>query len=355
MKIALVGGGTGGTITPLLAVAEVFRKRYPDAVLFFIGTNSQPERMLVERAGIKFYSVPAGKLRRYFSLSNLIDPFKVIAGFFKSYGLLRAQKPDAILSVGSYVSVSVIWAGRMLGIPALVHQQDVVPGLANKLVASVAKKISVTFESSLRDFPRSKTTWIGNPIRTELLMGDRAQAAKIFNLKPEPPIVLVFGGGTGAAPINELIAGAGFRLVEICQLIHIFGPQKMLIKLKHENYHTYEFLAEDMKHAYAAADVVVCRAGLSSITEAAALGKPTVFIPMPHTHQEANADLLKRYNAAVVLDQQSIDSEFLVNVIQGLLANPGWREVLSKNIRQLAKPDAGERLTDLLVSLTAKS
>ena len=355
MKTALVGGGTGGTITPLLAVTEILRKRYHDAVIIYIGTNSPTEQALVERAGIKYFQIPAGKLRRYFSLRNLIDPLKVLAGFFKAYGILRAEKPDAIMSVGSFVGVSVIWAGRLLGIPALIHQQDVIPGLANKLVSSAAKTISVTFESSLRDFPKNKTVWVGNPIRAELLMGSREQAAKIFNLKLGQPTVLVFGGGTGAAPVNELVAGASFRLVEFCQLIHIFGPQKTLINLKHENYHTYEFLADEMKDAYAVADVVVCRAGLASITEVAALGKPAVFIPMPHTHQEANAELLKRYNAAVVLDQQSIDAEFLVNVIQGLLANPGWRKVLSKNISQLAKPDAGEKLVDLLVGLTIKS
>lgn len=354
MKIVMVGGGTGGTVTPLLAVAQEVRLRQPDAEVVFYGTKHGPERGLAEAAGWPFITIPAGKLRRYAHWKNFSDPFLVLAGFFKAYSRLRQWQPDAVFSAGSFVAVPVVWAAKLLGIPTLVHQQDVVPSLANKLVTGAATRITVTFENSLKDFPKDKTVWTGNPIREELLHGDRVQARSVFGLRDSLPTVLVFGGGTGAAKINELMAGASYRLVQSAQVIHLFGRHKVLFTFKHENYHTFEFLTQDMKEAYAAADIVVCRAGLNALTELAALGKPAILIPIPGTHQEANAQLFKRMNAAVVLDQLSIDSDFVANVIMGLLANKQWQDVLSHNIRQLVREDARERLADQLLQLIHK-
>lgn len=351
MKVLLTGGGTGGSVTPLIAVAQEIRKQIPKTQFLFIGTKRGPEEMLARAERLPFQAITAGKLRRYFSWRNLIDPLLVIAGFFQAWTKLSQYHPDVIFGAGAYVSVPVIWAARLLHIPTLIHQQDVVKSLANRLVERVATRITVTFERSLKDFPPKKTLWVGNPIRPEIIQGDRQRAQNIFGLEPDLPTVLVFGGGTGALKINELMVGAIFKLAQFCQIIHIFGPDKILYKAKNDRYHGYEFLGEEMKEAYAAADVIVCRAGLASLTEIAALGKAAIIIPLPETHQEMNAELFKRANAAVVLDQRILDPDFLVNVISGLLSNQTWRATLQKNIKSFARLDARSRLAAEVLSL----
>ncbi|MDD5566861.1 MAG: undecaprenyldiphospho-muramoylpentapeptide beta-N-acetylglucosaminyltransferase [Patescibacteria group bacterium] len=354
MKIIFAGGGTGGSATPLLAVADEIGEKYPEADFLFIGTQYGPEGNLVREKGMGFQAISAGKLRRYFSWRNFIDPFRVLAGFFQSLKILKEYRPDVILAAGSFVSVPVVWAAWFLHIPALIHQQDVIPSLANKMLQRIATLITVTFESSLKNFPKEKTIWVGNPIREELLTGSRDAGQKDFGLDPSLPTVLVFGGGTGAQKINEMMMEMIFKLTKFCQVVHLFGKEKMMYKIKEERYHGYEFLVGEMKEAFAVADIVLCRAGLGSLTEVAAVGLPAIIIPMPDTHQEANAAVFKRANAAVVLDQSTVDPDFLVNVIHGLLSNMEWRRVLSKNIRQLVKPEAREILADKLLSLIKK-
>ncbi len=354
MKILLTGGGTGGSVTPLLAVANEIRLQHPEADFLFIGTHKGPEEIFAQTAKIPFRSIHSGKYRRYFSLKNLRDPFLVLAGFFESISILRAYRPDVVFGAGAYVSVPVIWAAWFLGIPSLIHQQDVNKSFANQLCQRVASRITVTFEWSLKDFPGKKTRWIGNPIRPELLQGDRDRGMKLFGLDPAVPTVLVFGGGTGAQKINELMVGATLKLTEHCQIIHLYGRQKELIRINNGRYHGYEFLADEMKDAFAVADVVVCRAGLGSLTEVATLGKSAVIIPMPATHQEANAMIFHRANAGVIVDQRTLDPNFLVNIIIGLLSNKTWRQTLEKNIRTLVRPDARQALTGELLSLVKK-
>ncbi|MBU0706873.1 UDP-N-acetylglucosamine--N-acetylmuramyl-(pentapeptide) pyrophosphoryl-undecaprenol N-acetylglucosamine transferase [Patescibacteria group bacterium] len=355
MKVLFSGGGTGGSVTPLIAVADEIRMEYPDAEFLFLGTKNGLEIDLVLEGQIKFHAISSGKLRRYWSWSNITDIFNIFIGFFQALVRINKFKPDVVYSAGGYVGVPVVWAAWLSGVPTLIHQQDVELSLANRLVQGIASKITVTFESSLKDFPSRKTVWVGNPIRKELLAGDRERGYKLFNLVPSLPTILVFGGGTGAQKINELMVGAIFKLTKQCQILHLFGRRKVLYKINDPNYHGYEFLVEEMKDAYAVADIVVCRAGIGSLTEIAALEKPSIVIPMPDTHQEKNGAFLKRFNAAVVLDQKSIDSDFLVNVILGFLANIDWQSVLKKNIKKIAKLDAREQLTAQLISLIKKS
>ncbi len=354
MKILLAGGGTGGSVTPLLAVAKEIRERSPEADFLFLGTRSGPEENMVKFEHMEFDTISAGKLRRYRSWHNLFDIFLIIHGFFQALLRLRLYKPDVIFAAGSYVSVPVIWAGWFLRIPSLIHQQDIRPGLANRLVQGMATKISVTFEDSLDDFPRKKSIWTGNPIREDILSSDRKRGQALFGLEPELPTVLVFGGGAGSQRINDLMMQAVLKLTKSCQILHIYGKRKSIYKINDSRYHGYQFLSEEMDDAYAVADIVVCRAGLGSLTEIAALGKAAVIIPMPDTHQVENADIYKKANAAVVLDEPGLDSDFLVNVISGLMANDEWRRIMQKNIESLVKIDARKAISDIIISLVKK-
>ena len=216
MKIILAGGGTGGPATPLLAVASEIKKLEPGVEFLFIGTKTGPEQKLVEEAGIKFVSISAGKLRRYFSLQNIFDLFRVIRGYFQAKKIIREFKPDLIFSVGSFVAVPVCYAARRTKTKIVIHQQDARIGLANKLVAPFADYITTTFQETTKQFytgsgfeqnPKVRTEWVGNPVRQEFLNND-ISGKEFFHLNSELPVLLIFGGATGATQINEVVEGA---------------------------------------------------------------------------------------------------------------------------------------------------
>ena len=198
INIVLTGGGTAGSVMPLLAIFEGFQRKNIPAEFIFIGTTNGVEQQLIKPYNINFKSVPAGKLRRYWSFSNLTDTLNLAKGFFEARKILKNDKPNIVISAGGYVAVPVIWAAWSLKIPSLIHQQDLVKGLANKLTQKMAAKITVTFEKSLLDFPQNKTILTGNPVRPDILTGDREKALNIFRLKKDIPTLLVLGGGTGA-------------------------------------------------------------------------------------------------------------------------------------------------------------
>lgn len=340
MRVVLVGGRTGGATVPLLAVASALRQQHADVELLLVGTTLGPEQKLAQEAGLPYRRIRAGKLRRYFSLINLIDLVRLLLGGFDAWRLLRQFHPDVIVSVGSYVSVPVIYVGRLLGIPSLIHQQDVQPGLANRLCAPVAAAITVAFPETAQRFPVHKTTVVGNPIRPELLTGDVRRAYGRFGLHKTLPVILAFGGGTGALRLNQLVAEAGLSLVKRFQVLHVTGGRQDQFRVTHPNYHSFDFLVSEMPDAYAAAEIVVCRAGLSSLSEIAALGKPAIVIPMPETHQQANAAYFARQRAAIVLDEQTLTHTQLEQAIRELHDDADRQRQLANNARALARPDA---------------
>ncbi|MBI4090106.1 MAG: glycosyltransferase, partial [Candidatus Kerfeldbacteria bacterium] len=342
LRVVLVGGSTGGATVPLLPIAGALRKGNPNADLLLIGTQQGPEQQFARQAGLAYRGIRAGKLRRYFSILNLLDAVQLVLGAIDAWRLLRQFRPDAIISVGSYVSVPVVYVGRLLGIPSLIHQQDVQPGLANRLCAPVATAVTVAFPETASRFPAGKTTVAGNPIRTELLAGNGRRAFGRFGLHKTLPVVLAFGGGTGALRLNQLVAEAGLNLVKRFQVLHVTGGRQDQFRVTHPNYHSFNFLVDGMADAYAVADIVVCRAGLSSLSEIAALGKPAIVIPIPDSHQQANAAYFARQDAAVVLDERTLDRARLEQAIRELYDDADARSRLSRNVRALARPDAAE-------------
>jgi len=356
MRILLTGGGTGGSVTPLLALVEEFKKRNLEVEFLFLGTQKGiPEKELVRTYQIPYLGIHCGKLRRYFDWRNFLDPILLLLGLIESFSILKKFKPDIILSAGSFVSVPVIWAGWLLKIPSLIHQQDIVPGLANIMMAPFVNKITVTFEKSLADFPKKKTILTGNPVREKILKGDRKRAVEKFNLEDDLPTLLVIGGGTGAQRINELIWQTLLELTKFCQIIHLTGKNKLEIqnsKFKiNGRYHPYEFLTEEMADVYAIADLVISRAGMGVLTELMALAKPSILIPIADSHQEANAKYLADHKAAVVLYQKYLTNDLFLKTIKSLISDHNRLAQLSQNIQKLGSLEAKQKIVDEILKI----
>jgi len=346
-KIILSGGATGGSVSPLLAVAEEIKKKNPKTQFLFIGTKKGiPEKGLAQ-------GIFSGKLRRYFSFKNIIDPFFIFLGFIQSFFILLRFRPKAIFSAGGFVAVPLSLAAWILRIPIYIHQQDIVPGLANKIISPLAEKITISFKKSLNDFSKNKTIFTGNPARPSILMGDKKRAIKRFNLKQKLPTLLIMGGGTGAKKINELIFKINPELVKFCQIIHITGKNKQQ-ELKQENlvlnrYHQIDFLTRELPDVYQIADLVISRAGLGSLTELSVLGKPSIIIPIPDSHQERNASYFKEQEAIVVLGQKEITSELLLKTIKELIGNKKELKRLEKNILKMSNKKASEKIAKIIL------
>ena len=345
--ILFTGGGTLGPVTPLLAVATQWRKRDPDAKFSWIGTHGGPERVLVESAKIPFTPLAAPKFNRHQPWKLPFLPFFFIASFIKAWKLLKEMEPDLIMTAGAYVSVPLAVAGWMRGIPLWVHQLDVLPVVSNKIMAPIAKKISVTWSETAERFPKRKTEVVGGMVRSMITMGDRDAARDRYGLREDLPTVLVIGGGTGASSLNDAMSIIADDLMKKANVIHLTGRGKMLASLQNyhnegKNYIALEFLNEGMADAYALADVVVARAGFGTICEIAALGKPTVLVPMQSPFQLTNADELAKRNAAEVIT--ALTPQVLLQAINRILDRPAHRDELAQNVRTLFPLNADERI-----------
>ncbi|MEA3249013.1 MAG: UDP-N-acetylglucosamine--N-acetylmuramyl-(pentapeptide) pyrophosphoryl-undecaprenol N-acetylglucosamine transferase [Patescibacteria group bacterium] len=300
MRVLFSGGGTLGSVTPLLAVSEALHEMNHGTEFLWIGTDAGPERESVERHSIEFRAVTSGRLRRFFTLNNLLTPFLVLKGMFEVLSILREWRPDVVVSAGGFVAVPVVWVAWMLRIPVHIHQMDWRPGLANKLAAPFARSVSVVFKKSKSDFPRKKVTVTGNPVRKEILFGHTEVARDKFRLDIGTPIVLVLGGGTGAMNLNRLVAEAASEICRKAQLMHLTGEGKHIeLPAVLGQYRQYGYLGADMGHAFAVADLVITRAGMGTLTELAALGKPSIVVPIPDSHQEENARYFADKGAAM--------------------------------------------------------
>ncbi|MFA6918577.1 MAG: UDP-N-acetylglucosamine--N-acetylmuramyl-(pentapeptide) pyrophosphoryl-undecaprenol N-acetylglucosamine transferase [Patescibacteria group bacterium] len=352
MKILLSGGGTMGSVSPLIAVYEEFKKSSHGSDKFlFIGTESGPERKAVESYKIPFKSISSGKFRRYFSWQNFTDPFKIILGFFQAFGIVWKFRPEAVMVAGAFVGVPVAYAAWLLHIPVIVHQQDIVAGLANKLMANISRKITVSFDVSLKDFNPKKTVLTGNPVRQEFYYCNRDESREFFKLNSDLPILLVMGGGTGAKGINEIMEKAIADLIKFCQIIHVTGHGKK-IDVQSDNYHQFEFLTSELIEALCVADIVVSRCGISTLSELSIMGKVAILIPMPHSHQELNAHYYQKHEAALVLSQESLTPAMFVGVIKDLFSNrKSQSELLSENISHIMAKDGAKNVVGLIKSI----
>lgn len=353
VTIVFSGGGTGGSVTPLLAVAKELLVDEPNLKLVFIGTKTGPERELVANFSsakpLEFITLTSGKLRRYFSFSNFIDLFKIMLAVVQSLIVLSRLKPDLVVSAGSFVSVPLVFAAALKRIPVLIHQQDVRPGLANRLMAPFARVISVTFEKSLIDYG-PKAVLVGNPISLPQQLMDKSVVKEKYHLPANLPLVVSLGGGTGSAALNELIFKAREELGAFCSLVQITGAGKRpKEELAIDNYCCLEFISnEELVNLLNTAEIVITRAGLGVLTELAALAKPAIIVPLPNSHQEDNAKLFKNAKAALVFDQKLLTPDKLREALFALLNDQALKEQLSRNIGRLMKPGAADNLVGII-------
>jgi UDP-N-acetylglucosamine--N-acetylmuramyl-(pentapeptide) pyrophosphoryl-undecaprenol N-acetylglucosamine transferase len=351
-KIILTGGGTGGPVAPLLAITELIcnlQSAICNYEFLWIGTEKGPERQMVENAGIEFRTIISGKLRRYFDWQNFVDPFKILIGFFQSIFIILKWHPDLVMSAGGFVSVPVVWAAWILRIPVIIHQQDARPGLANKLMAPFASVITVTFEKSLADYGK-KAVWTGNPVRNSII-NYQSSITNYFNFGNSLPVVLVVGGGTGSDFLNNIVVKSAEELSKICNIVLITGRQKLSAKsYQLKAIRCYDFLnVNEMAEALHVANVVMSRCGMNFLSELSYLGKPAILIPIPGSHQEDNAALFKKTEAALVFDQKKITPTELILNIQKLLNDEDLRNKLSGNIRQVIKTEgAGKKICGII-------
>ncbi|MFC1687847.1 glycosyltransferase [Patescibacteria group bacterium] len=353
MKIILTGGGTAGSVTPLLAVVEEINKiSQGHSYTFIVTCNGQPEKELIRPYNIPFKRIISGKLRRYWSVLNILAPIFVIVGFIQSFIIFIQIRPQIVFNAGSYIGVPCVWAAWVLGIKVVILQPDIKPGLANVMTQMFASKIIVGFKETEKFFPKNKVIWLGNPVRPSLLDSVKEEAKKIFNLSKNIPVVLVLGGGTGSNNINELMISATREIQKSAYVIMVSGKGKSIESPKNDRIRMYDFLKNsEVGHALQVADVVVSRAGIGAISEFSLMKKACILIPLPHSPQERNAEMLSEKNAAISYQEKTLNAQKLAHVVIGLINNEHRRIELGNNIRSLCRADAAQRIAQLIISI----
>lgn len=320
-KIILTGGGTAGHVTPNLALLPSLREAGYD--IRYIGSYTGIERRLVEGANIPYDAISSGKLRRYFDLKNFSDPFRVIKGYAQARSLLKQHRPDVIFSKGGFVAVPVVLAAKHCKIPVIIHESDMTPGLANKICIPSAAKICCNFPETLKYLPEDKAVLTGSPIRAELLQGDRLSGLSYAHLSTDRPVLMIIGGSLGAVAVNNAVRRILPRLLKQFQIIHICGKGNLDDTLLNtEGYVQFEYVDAPLKHLFAAADVVISRAGANAICELLALRKPNLLIPLSAAasrgDQILNARSFAQQGYSKVLDDEAITDDSLYNSLMEL-------------------------------------
>lgn len=357
-RFILSGGGTGGHIYPAVAIANELKSRFPDAEFLFVGAQDKMEMQKVPQAGYKIQGLWIAGLQRKLTLQNMMFPVKLMSSLLKARSIIREFKPDIAIGTGGFASGPLLQVAGFAGIPTLIQEQNSYPGITNKMLARKAGKICVAYENLERFFPKDKIVLTGNPVRQDLIaMHDhKPQAVEYFKLDPNKKTLLVLGGSLGARRINQLIAkevvGIAAQNVQViwqCGKFYIDEYQHFGDK---ENIQVTAFI-DRMDLAYAAADIVISRAGASSVSELCIVGKPVIFIPSPNVaedHQTKNAEAIVSKGGAILLKESELDTKFTETFNQ-LLNDEKQQQELSANIRKLAKVDATSAIVEEIIKL----
>ncbi|WP_310559979.1 undecaprenyldiphospho-muramoylpentapeptide beta-N-acetylglucosaminyltransferase [Flavobacterium sp.] len=357
LKFILSGGGTGGHIYPAVAIANELKSRFPDAEFLFVGAKDKMEMQKVPQSGYKIEGLWIAGLQRKLTLQNAMFPFKLIDSLWKSRAIIKKFKPNVVIGTGGFASGPLLQMANMLHIPTVIQEQNSYPGITNKILSKKANKICVAYENLERFFPKEKMILTGNPVRQDLIdiENKKTEAIQYFNLDPNKKTLLVLGGSLGARRVNQLIEK---------ELNHLNALNVQVIwqcgKLYFEDYKKYnsnnvQVLAfiDRMDLVYAATDIVISRAGASSVSELCIVGKPVIFIPSPNVaedHQTKNAKSIVDKKGALMLKEPELETQFSI-VFEALLKDIGKQEQLSNNIKQLALPNATKQIVDEIVSL----
>lgn len=320
-KIVLTGGGTAGHVTPNIALIP--RLREMGYEIHYFGSYDGIEKKLIADFDIPYFGVATGKFRRYFDPKNFSDPFRVIKGYSEAKKKLKEIKPDVVFSKGGFVSVPVVRAAASLGIPCIIHESDMTPGLANKLCIPVATKVCCNFPETMKLLPEGKAVLTGSPIREELAKGNKLAAYDLCGFTANKPVIMVIGGSLGSAAINQTVRQALPKLLEDFQVVHLCGKEKVdNLLLRVEGYKQFEYLKAELKDVFAMADVVISRAGANAICELLALKKPNILIPLPASSsrgdQLLNAKSFSEQGYSIVIDEDDLTENLLVEKVHEL-------------------------------------
>ena len=355
-RFIISGGGTGGHIFPAIAIADELKRRLPDAEILFVGAKDRMEMQKVPQAGYPIEGLWISGLQRKLSWQNLLFPLKFISSLLKSRSIIKRFKPDAVIGTGGFASGAVVKVAGQMGIPTFIQEQNSYAGITNKMLAKNAHKICVAYDAMEQFFPKEKIVKTGNPIRDGLLniVQYRSEGLSYFHLDSERKTLLVLGGSLGARRINQLIE-------QQLPLFEQLGVQVLWQcgKLYYEEYKKYNSeqvrvlaFIDRMELAYAVADVIISRAGASSVSELCVVGKPVIFIPSPNVaedHQTKNARAIADKQAAILLRESELNEQF-ANTFSKLIANEAQQEALSAHIKALAQPNATKDIVNLILN-----
>jgi UDP-N-acetylglucosamine--N-acetylmuramyl-(pentapeptide) pyrophosphoryl-undecaprenol N-acetylglucosamine transferase len=323
-KIVLTGGGTAGHVTPNIALLpELKRQGYE---ISYVGSYDGMERKLIEDLGIPYYGISSGKLRRYFDPKNFSDPFKVVKGYFEARTLLKKLKPDVIFSKGGFVTVPVVLAAKARKIPTIIHESDITPGLANRLCIPSAARICANFPETLNHLPKEKAVLTGSPIRKELFSGNKIKGLDFCGFSHNKPVLLIMGGSLGSKAINDAVRGILDILLDNYQVIHLCGRGKLDENLQgKKGYVQFEYIKDELTDLFAAADIILSRAGANAICEILALKKPNILIPLSAASsrgdQILNAESFLRQGFSYLLKEEEVTNQSLLTAIEEVYNN----------------------------------
>lgn len=370
MIILLTGGGTGGHFYPTIAVARALRaiaeKEHIIKLDLFFADGAPFDPQLLTEENIRFIKIPSGKLPRFVSLHYLISPFRMIVGVVTAFWQLYTLMPDVVFSKGGYAAFPVLVAARILRIPVIVHESDVVPGKVNAWSAKWAARVAISFPQSAHYFKTANIALTGNPIRHQVIGGTTEEALETFALEEHIPVILVLGGSQGAERINEVVLDMLPEAVSHCQIIHQTGSRNIdevqarasvIIgqnPLKHR-YHAYSFLPEvDLRNASHIASLIIARAGAGSIFEAAAWRLPAILIPLPHAaqdHQRENAYAYARFGGCEVIEETNLTPHIVLSAIDKILNDPQKKATMQRAAQEFARLDAAERIAEEIIKI----
>lgn len=316
-KVLLTGGGTAGHVTPNIALLPGLREAGFE--IQYVGSYEGMERKLIENENIPYTGIATGKFRRYLSLKNLTDPFRVLKGYSEALKFIKNYKPDVVFSKGGFVSVPVVLAAKKCNVPVIIHESDMTPGLANRICIPSAARVCCNFPETMEHLPPQKAVLSGSPIRKELLEGNKEAALKFTGLTTDKPILMMMGGSTGSRIINETLRSILPDLLKDFQVIHLCGKGNIDPSLEQDGYRQYEYISKELKDLFAAADLVLSRAGANAICELLALKKPHILVPLSAAvsrgDQILNAESFRKQGFSYVLQEEEMNQTTLMDAI----------------------------------------
>ena len=369
MNIIVSGGGTGGHIYPAVTIIRTIQKKFPDAKFLYVGTARGLEADIIPKEGLPFVTVDIRGFERHLTPVNLLRAGKAMAGVIKAAKIVRDFRPDAVVGTGGYVCGPILLAASLMHIPTLIQEQNVVPGITNKILSRFVTRVAAGTEEAVKLFPADKVLFTGNPIRSEVLTAEREDGAKAYGFDPSKKTVLISGGSRGARAINRAMIDILVQAAKNpeVQYLHVTGKNEYEDVMR--RLHEAGFAPEDTKHiqirpyvydmpkAMAMADLAVFRAGATGLAELTARGIPSILIPYPYAaenHQEHNARALEKAGAARMILNRELTSERLYAVLAEFLSEEDKLKAMAEASRRLGRPQAAEDIADLVLGLAAR-